>query len=150
MVATTEPRRVALQLARENLEGEAAWTAKAAELRGLVKEAAAAKRKAEKERERMDRRGVGAEAAAEAGGRGAAAMDRLGDGAGSAGRVSLRPGVMVDAEDAQDGAQDDDTLVMLSQGAAWSCCASLRPVPGLSVFAAVRSHRIMNQTRCGA
>ncbi|KAG2448292.1 hypothetical protein HYH02_006876 [Chlamydomonas schloesseri] len=127
LIATLEPRRLALQLARESLGGEQAWAAKAKELRAKIREAVAAKRRAERERERQVSRGVGAAAAAEAGGRAAAAIDRSGD-AGSVGRVSLRPGVVVDAEDAESGAQDDDTLVMLSQGIAYTSSGNVEPI----------------------
>ncbi|GLC46094.1 hypothetical protein PLESTB_001033400 [Pleodorina starrii] len=116
LVATLEPRSLALQLAGKAADPER-WAREAREVRAKVREAAAAKRAADKARERAAKRGD--EDGGRAGGRD--------DGLAGAGRVSLRPGLVVWADEADDVA-DDDTLVMLSKGVAYTASREVEPL----------------------
>ncbi|KXZ54118.1 hypothetical protein GPECTOR_5g22 [Gonium pectorale] len=117
LVATLEPRRVALELAGRWTD-EARWAEEARAVRAKVREAAAAKRAADKARERAAKRGD------EDGGGRAGGRD---DGLGGAGRVRLRPGVEVWADEADEVA-DSDTLVMLSKGVAYAGSKGVEPL----------------------
>ncbi|GIL69488.1 hypothetical protein Vretifemale_410 [Volvox reticuliferus] len=116
LVATMKPRTLALQLAGKSADAKR-WAEEARAVRAKVREAAAAKRDADKTRERAAKRGD------EEGGR----AGRHDDGMGSAGRVTLRPGLTVWADEADDVA-DDDTLVMLSKGFAYTTSGEVEPL----------------------
>ncbi|GLI62681.1 hypothetical protein VaNZ11_005357, partial [Volvox africanus] len=116
LVATMEPRALALQLAGKSADPER-WAAEARTVRAKVRDAAAAKRTADKARERAAKRGD------EDGGR----AGRHDDGMSGAGRVALRPGLTVWADEADD-VEDDDTLVMLSKGFAYTTSREVEPL----------------------
>ncbi|GFR46754.1 hypothetical protein Agub_g8379, partial [Astrephomene gubernaculifera] len=119
LVATLQPRTVALHLAGK-IPGDPAalarWAEEARSMRARVKDAAAAKRAADKARERAAKRG-------DEEGR-AGARD---DGMSGAGRVALRPGLVVSADEAEE-VEDDDTLVMLSRGVAYAASRGVEPL----------------------
>ncbi|KAG2492968.1 hypothetical protein HYH03_008875 [Edaphochlamys debaryana] len=117
LVATLSPRDVALSLAGRE-DDPAKWAEERRELRARVRAAAAAKRSADKARDRAAKRGDGG-AEDERGGPG---LDTSG-----AGRVSLRPGLAVWADEADDVA-DDDTLLMLARGVAYAASAGVEPL----------------------
>lgn len=115
LVATREPRNVALQLAGKSGDLER-WAEEARTIRSKVREAAAAKRAATQARERAAKRGD--EDGGRAGGRD--------DGLSGAGRISMRPGVTVWADEAID--VEDDTLVMLTKGVAYTASCNVEPL----------------------
>ncbi|EFJ42340.1 hypothetical protein VOLCADRAFT_97614 [Volvox carteri f. nagariensis] len=117
LVATMEPRKLALKLAGKSPADQERWAAEAHALRAKVREAAADKRAADKARERAAKRGD------EEGGR-AGVRD---DGLSGAGRVALRPGLTVWADEADD-VTDVDTLVMLSKGVAYTASKDVEPL----------------------
>mmetsp|Transcript_27732 Transcript_27732/g.60749 ORF Transcript_27732/g.60749 Transcript_27732/m.60749 type:complete len:858 (+) Transcript_27732:614-3187(+) len=116
MIATLQPRRLALEIAGRPPAGDGQWAADAKTMRAKVKAALAAKTEAEKQRQRATRRKQDDDdkAWAESG---------MGD---NAGLVALRPGLSVDA--AELDAEDDDTLVMLSKGVAYASCDGVEPL----------------------
>ena len=110
MIATLEPRRVALELSGWK-EGGEEWAERVHALKNKRRESSRVAAAAAKERERESKRELG---------QGDAAPQPPGQGgdSGSSG-LELRPGLVITHEEAD--AVDDDTLVMLSRGVAFAC-----------------------------
>jgi hypothetical protein len=115
MIATLEPRRVALQLSgwRGGAgEDNSEWDERVHAIKNRRRESSRVAAAAAKERERDAKRDKGGD---EAGGSG----PPPGGAADGAAGMELRPGLVITHEEA--GAVDDDTLVMLSRGVAFAC-----------------------------
>ena len=117
LIATLNPRRVALELSGWGPEGtpeSERWAAEVHALKGKMAGAAKSAKAAEKEaaRQKNDE---------------ARPAD---DGGAAPGYVTLRSGLSVLAEDA--AAADDDSLVMLSKGVAYACGARDAQPPALA------------------
>jgi hypothetical protein len=115
MIATLEPRRVALQLSgwRGGAgEDNAEWDERVHNIKNRRRESSRVAAAAAKERERDAKRDKGGD---EAGGSG----PPPGGAADGAAGMELRPGLVITHEEA--AAVDDDTLVMLSRGVAFAC-----------------------------
>ncbi len=133
LVATLRPRDMALTLAGKHTD-PARWESDRRALREKVKEAAAAQKKLQKERERAERKGASSGSSGRSGADRDAARDAAGGVQGAAGAqgamgvgVVLRPGVVVDPEEAEE-VVDDDSLVMLARGVAYAGCGQVEPL----------------------
>lgn len=129
-MATLRPRDMALALAGKQTDPK--WESERRALREKVKEAAATQRKLQKERERAERKGASSSSGRSGADRDAARDARGGvQGAagavGGGGGVVLRPGVVVDPEEAEE-VVDDDSLVMLARGVAYAGCGQVEPL----------------------
>lgn len=112
MIATLDPRRMALELSgwrpSEGGDGGADWAERVHAIKSKRRESSRVAAAAAKERERESKRGDADDMP----------MDGGAGGDASTG-VELRPGLVISHEEADE--LDDDTLVMLSRGVSFAC-----------------------------